>query len=435
MREAYQHAAGLRIKSIRLSICVITPILVGLFFPISSCNAICFLCMEPSQPSVADSKDLSTLETYLYQANLSEGETALKLELDEHPQDDNIRFSLGVIQFFRAIENLGQAFYEYGALSNRLNEPILRLSVPQNQTPSELSPDEFGRVLDMFRNDLMVAEKTLAGVDDDHVKVPIKLARVALRISPNTDETITLNQWMQEIQIDVPKFVSRNPELEVHFDRGDVPWIRAYCHALCALVELYRSIDENIGFEERFKGVFPKLKPSEAKPKTDKEWIFMLSVKDPSRLRLMREHLISVCQLNKESWKHIRLETDDDFEWLSHPEQTDQLGLPLTNEQIDAWLRMMDQIEGLLTGERLIDGSILVVLNPKYDSEDGLNLRKVLDSPPKDLLNFSRIQTEGFDPRYIETNSKKPKFDIAAIFTVFRLFSGPFGMVQAARMN
>ncbi|MFN7877824.1 MAG: hypothetical protein ACK5PB_21070 [Pirellula sp.] len=415
-----------------------TQFLVGLFLCNAPCNAFFFLYIQsPQSPqsSVEPSKGSSTLETYLYQAKLSDGETALKLELDKQPQDDNIRFSLGVIQFFRAIENLGQALYEYGALSNRLNEPILRLGVPQNENPSELSPDEFGRVLDTFRHDLIVAEQTLAGVHDDRVKISIKLARVALRISPETDEKITLNNWMQEIRIDVTKFAIRNPELEVHFDRGDVPWIRAYCHALCALVELYRSIDENVGFEQRFKGVFPKLKPSESKPKTDKEWIFMLSVKDPSRLRLMREHLIAVCQLNHESWKHIRLETDDDFEWLSHPGQTDQLGMPVTNQQIDAWLGMMDQIEGLLTGERLIDGSILVFLNPKYDSKDGLNLRKVLDNPPRDLLNFSRIQTEGFDPQYIEVNSNKPKFDMAAILTVFRLFSGPFGMVQAARMN
>jgi hypothetical protein len=416
----------------------VTQFLVGLFLCNAPCNAFFFLYIQsPQSPqsSVEPSKGSSTLETYLYQAKLSDGETALKLELDKQPQGDNIRFSLGVIQFFRAIENLGQALYEYGALSNRLNEPILRLGVPQNENPSELSPDEFGRVLDTFRHDLIVAEQTLAGVHDDRVKISIKLARVALRISPETDEKITLNNWMQEIRIDVTKFAIRNPELEVHFDRGDVPWIRAYCHALCALVELYRSIDENVGFEQRFKGVFPKLKPSESKPKTDKEWIFMLSVKDPSRLRLMREHLIAVCQLNHESWKHIRLETDDDFEWLSHPGQTDQLGMPVTNQQIDAWLGMMDQIEGLLTGERLIDGSILVFLNPKYDSKDGLNLRKVLDNPPRDLLNFSRIQTEGFDPQYIEVNSNKPKFDMAAILTVFRLFSGPFGMVQAARMN
>jgi hypothetical protein len=433
MKGSNRRDFGFVFRSQKTRAILVTSALVGLLVCNSYCVANCTACIHGPQTSDELSKDLTTLESHLYQARLSDGETALKLELDERPGDDNIRYSIGVIQFFRAIENFGQALYEYGALSNHLNEPILRLGVPQNESPSELSHEEFGRVLDAFRKDLIKAEQTLAGIQDDRVKIPIKLARVTLRISPNTDETITLNKWMQDIRIDVTKFAIRNPELEVHFDRGDVPWIRSYCHALCAFVELYRSIDESIGFEERFKGVFPKLKPSETKPQTD--WVFMLKVKDPSRLRLMREHLIAVCRLNKESWKYIRLETDDDFEWLSHPGQTDQLGMPLTNQQIDAWLGMMEQIEGLFTGERLIDGSLLAQLNAKYDADDGLNLRKVLDNPPKDLLNFSRIQSDGFDPQFIETNSDKPKFDTSAIFTVIRLFSGPFGIVQAARMN
>ena len=385
------------------------------------------------QPSDEEPKDVTTLETYLYQAKLAEGETALRLELDERPQDDNLRFSLGVIQFFRAIENVGQSLYEYGALSNRLSEPILRLNVPQNDNPSELSDEEFGRVLDAFRNDLLKAERTLAEIQDDQVKISIQLSKVTLRIASTQEGTISLTKWMQDIRINLPAFLARNPELEIHFDRGDVPWIRAYCHAVCAFVELYRSIDEKTGFEERFKGVFPKLKPSESK--REEQWVFMLKIKDTSRLRLAREHLIAVCQLNQESWKHIRLETDDDFEWLSHPGQTDQLGLPITNEQIDAWLGMMNQLEGLLNGERLISGEILTMLNPKYDKKDGLNLRKVLDNPPEDLFNISRIQEEGIDPKYIERNSDKPKFDLAAIVAVIRLFDGPFGFAQAARMN
>jgi hypothetical protein len=388
---------------------------------------------QNQQASEERTKELSTLETYLYQANLSDGEVALRLELDESPEDDNVRFSLGMIQFFRAIENLGQALYEYGALSDRLSEPILRLSVPQNSNPSELSLQEFGRVLDAFRNELLEAERTLAEIDDDQVKISLKLARATLRISPNQAETISLSKWMQDLRIDVPVFLKRNPELEIHFDRGDVPWLRAYCHATSAFVEFYRSIDLESGFEDIFKGVFPRIKPNDLK--RDEQWGLMVKLNDKSRLRRAREHLIAVCQLNHESWKHIRLETDDDLEWLSHPGQTDQLGIPVTNEQIDAWLGMMEQIEGLLTGDRLISGDILSLLNPKYDQADGLNLRRVLDNPPEDLFNISRIQAEGIDSMYIERNSDKPKFDMAAIFAVIRLFNGPFGVAQAARLN
>ncbi len=107
-----------------------------------------------------------------------------------------------------------------------------------------------------------------------------------------------LRSGCNDIRIDVPAFLAKNPDLEIHFDRGDVAWLRAYCHALCALTESYRSIDENVGFEERFRGVFPRLKPGGPKP--DDQWIFMLKVRDTSRLRQVGEHLVAVCELNKE---------------------------------------------------------------------------------------------------------------------------------------
>lgn len=389
--------------------------------------------IEEPPNTVAPAKELTTLETYVYQARLADGETALRLELDARPNDDNVRFSLGVLQFFRAVENTGQALFEYGLLSDRLSDPILRLKVPQNNNPSELSHEEFGRVLDALRNDLLLAEKTLAGIQDDQVKIPIKLAKVALRISNDEDGTFNLTRWMQDIRIDVSTFLAKNPELEIHFDRGDVAWLRAYCHALCALMELYRSIDEDVGFEERFQGIFPRLKPGSPEP--NEPWLFMLKIKDTSRLRNVREHLIAVCDLNKETWMHIRRESDDNFEWLSHPNQTDQLGIPVTNQQIDAWLGMMDQIGGLLKGERLISGELIRILNPNHPKSDGVNFKKVLNDPPKDLFNIARIQAEGIDPKYLEKDSTKPAFDTAAIFAVIQLFDRPFGFAQAARMN
>lgn len=435
MNELQHHssALGLRLrKSLAwhtLSICLLVVVVAISFHQ----PAIAMECNQDPAESATSSREQTTLETYLYQARLADGETALRLELDERPDDDNVRFSLGVLQFFRAVENAGQALFEYGLLSDRISDPILRLKVPQNKDPSELSHEEFGRVLDAMRNDLLRAERTLSSIQDDQVKIPIKLAKVALRISDGEDGTITITKWMQDIRIDVPAFMAKNPDLEIHFDRGDVAWLRAYCHALCALTESYRSIDENVGFEERFRGVFPRLKPGGPKP--DDQWIFMLKVRDTSRLRQVGEHLVAVCELNKETWLHIRKETDDDMEWLSHPNQTDQLGLPITNEQIDGWLEMMNQIGGLLKGERLIDGKLIRILYPKHPTSADLNFKKVLNDPPKDLLNFERIQAEGIDAKYLESNSGKPLFDTAAIFTVLQLFDRPFGFAQAARLN
>ncbi len=48
-----------------------------------------------------------------------------------------------------------------------------------------------------MRNDLLRAERTLSSIQDDQVKIPIKLAKVALRISDGEDGTITITKWMQ----------------------------------------------------------------------------------------------------------------------------------------------------------------------------------------------------------------------------------------------
>jgi hypothetical protein len=80
------------------------------------------------------------------------------------------------------------------------------------------------------------------------------------------------------------------------------------------MVEGYRAVDEEAGFEERVKEIFPKVETPAKKETPD--WINGLKVVDAPRLRRMRLHLVAVCELNRETWQYIRKETDDDYEWL-----------------------------------------------------------------------------------------------------------------------
>ena len=156
---------------------------------------------------------------------------------------------------------------------------------------------------------------------------------------------------------------------------------------------------------------------------------------DSPRLRRMRLHLVAVCELNRETWRHIRAESDNDYEWLPHPKQTDQLGLPLTDRRIDGWLAMMNQWEGLLKGERLLPSNLLSMVCPGHEKGQGLNMKKLLDDPPADLLNHKRISQEGIDAKYLEAEQGKQMFDLGAVLAVIRLFEGPFGFAYAARLN
>jgi hypothetical protein len=372
-------------------------------------------------------------EKYLHDGKFGDGETASLLALDANPNDDEARFGLGAIQFVRAVENLGRSLYEYGAVSDKSTQPFLRLPVPRNERSSTISYKALGRVLDTFAADLGRAEATLAGVKDDNVKLRLRLAKITLDFTGTGKQRTTLIDLLNKLNGGRFNFQKANPDFRVHFDRGDVAWLRAYCHLLSAMVEGYRAVDEEAGFEERMKDIFAKV---EAPAKTtDPDRINALKVVDAPRLRRMRLHLVAVCELNRETWEYIRKETDDDFEWLPNPKQTDQLGLPLTDERINGWLAMMEQWEGLLKGERLFPGDLLKFVHGNHPDGMGLNLNKLLDDPPADLFNQNRIQTKGIDAKYLEPEKGKKAFDVQAVWAVIQLFNGPFGFAYAVRLN
>ena len=325
-----------------------------LFVLITVCSAATSVRAADPPPSQA--------EQFLHDGRFAYGETALLLALDANPSDDEARFGLGVIQFVRAVENLGRALHEYGTVSEKATQPFLRLPVPRNEKPSAISYKELGRVLDAFATDLDRAETTLAGIKDDHLKLRLRLSKVAFDFVGIGKDRMTLLELLTSLNGGRFDFENANPDFRVHFDRGDVAWLRAYGHLLCAMVEGYRAVDEEAEFKGRVAGIFPNVESPTKKPE-DVRW-HGLKIVDAPRLRRMRLHLVMVCELNRETWTHIRKETDDDYEWLPHPKQSDQLGLPLSDDRIDTWLRMMVQWEGLLKGERLFPSNWLQMFSP-----------------------------------------------------------------------
>ncbi|MEO8272330.1 MAG: hypothetical protein ABI557_21660 [Aureliella sp.] len=377
------------------------------------------------------------VEQFLLDGQFANGETALLLALDTNPMDDELRFGLGVLQFVRAVENLGKGLYEYGAVSANSRTPFLRLPVPQNPTPSPISYKAFGRMLDLFAADLSRAEATLAMIGDDNVKLRLRLANIKFDFTGTGENQTTLLDVLAKLNGGRFLFEIANPEFRIHFDRGDVAWLRAYCHLLCAMVDGYRSIDLEAEFAQRVASVFPNV-VSSRKTTNPSAGVasFQLQVVDSTRLRQMRQHLLAVCKLNPETWIYIRKETDDDYEWLSHPKQTDQLSLPISDDMIDRWLATMEQLEGLLDGERLVSPLMLGNIGAiPLGKGLALNLRKVLDDPPVDLLNYQRIVEEGIDEKYYEVAKNKKEFEITAVLALLQLFQGPFSFAHAARLN
>lgn len=393
--------------------------------------AVCFCGLLATKAHGDELPEPALAEKYLHEGRLAEGETACLLALDKDRGNDQVRFGLGVIQFARAIENLGAALHEHGAISEKARQPFLRLPVPKNDDPSTISYQELGRILDAFAHDLGRANQTLSEISDDDVKLPLRLAAIQFDFTGTGEQKTKLIDLLVHINRGRLDLEKTNPEFRVHFDRGDVDWLRAYCHLLSGMVEGYRAVDAGEGFEARIAEIFPKVDGIE--PEADEE-VLGATIIDPPRLRRMRLHFVAVCDLNQTTWNHIRAETDDDFEWLPKPGQTDQLGLPLSDEQIEAWLEMTREVGFMLKGQRVLSSDLIRFAIRDSEPGLGLNVKKLLDDPPLDFLNTQRLNNQGIDKKYLEPEKGKT-VNIFALMRVGQFFNGPFGFLYAARMN
>src|SRR5262245_38419135 len=104
------------------------------------------------------------VENFLVEGRLAHGEKALAAQVAAKETDDEARVGLGTLQFVRAVEQLAQTLYKFGALGpeSRLGRqfPILRIAVPRNPAPQKVSYSDVREMLDRFMKDLTTAEAT-----------------------------------------------------------------------------------------------------------------------------------------------------------------------------------------------------------------------------------------------------------------------------------
>jgi hypothetical protein len=377
-------------------------------------------------------------ETYLLIGQLAEGETALQKELVAHPRDDQLRFGLGVIQFLRGVESLAQGLYRHGATDNRLAGlrgliPLARLPVPENPKPQPARYEDLRKIVADFLDHLTRAEATLAGVTATDVKLPLHVGLIRLDVLGDGRASDDHSFWRiyqrltgrSATEADARGFL-------VCFDRGDVHWLRGYCHLLSALAEIFLAYDGREVFEGCGHLFFQKVvTPHDYLADGPKIWdvgggtdvadliafihLIRLPVKEPNRLEAALKHLEAMIAQSREMWKHVQAETDDDHEWIPNPRQTGPIpGLRVTQERIASWLRFLDELEALLAGKKLM---------PFWRANDGrgVNLRRVFLEPgPLDLVLW--IQGTAATP-YLE---KGPLTDRDVWRQLERVFGGEF---------
>ena len=392
----------------------------------AACACVLLLAAAP-----APAADPPLVEKYLHSGELAQGERALQRALEARPADDQARFGLGVLRFVRAVERLGQSLHEHGVKSESADVPFLRIPVPANPDPTPITYPILRRIFEQFTEDLAKAETTLAGVKDEKVALPLRLAEVKLDLTGGGKPTTRLLDLLKKLmRVERFEFLKDNPAFLVRFDRGDVAWLRAYCHLLSAMLDAYLAIDGRFIFDLYGGDHFarPKGVPAE-KPDLVSTVVAGLRVVEPARLHSFRTHMLAVCELNRETWKYVRAETDDDHEWLPNPRQTGVLRLPVTDEMIGGWLAAVGEFEAVLKGEKLVAGLWA------HRAESGINLKALLDDPPARLDVVSLVASGVADAKYLGKLTDTNRFDDRVFARVSALFGDSLSVAYAAWFN
>jgi hypothetical protein len=353
------------------------------------------------QPSLAYSQTPvgPVVEAMLVQGKLADAEKQLNAQLEAAPKDDNARFALGVVQTLQGGERLMQSLYRYGLNPEwQTMLPIVRLPVPLNPNPEPLTNDAFRQITADLAGDLGKAEETLAKIESDDVRLPLHVGMY--RLDFNTDGKAADDEMLWKI---FARITGRNVSEDaaagfvIAFDKGDVHWLRGYCRLLSAMCEMHLAYDTSSLHDHAAQLFFPTAKVryeflTDGDANDWRYWFIdavafihelRLPVAEPQRMAKAHANLLAVAEQSRLSWKAILAETDDDREWIPAPKQQNAAipGARITQEMVDGWLAVVDELEAILKGEKLV---------PFWRGREtrGVNVKRVFMEPTEFDLVF-----------------------------------------------
>ncbi len=340
-----------------------------------STSVLLILCLAVPASSWSQTPDV---QKFLMDGELAVGSAALAVHLAANSNDDRARLGLGITQFLQAYEHIGQSLYRYGLRTERSfvrPAPMIRELWPQNPKPEKIDYAAARKIVQTFVDDMDRAEATLAVVKDERVKLPLHMAQIKIDLFGIQRPVNAAFLFRQSGNANVPADLLEN--FVIAFDRGDVAWLRGYCHFLAAVGEVLLAVDSQPLFECTAHWLFEQVETPHTFLVEDRDpfdmnqgfsWnsrvtsdfiatihlLLRFSVKEPDRLKVAHGHLLSMCQMSRDMWAHFSAETDDDQEWIPNPKQTGVLGVAITSDMVETWLETVAEAELVLEGKRLV---------------------------------------------------------------------------------
>lgn len=378
---------------------------------------------------------------YLYEGKLADGEKALLRHLETTPADDEARFGLGAIQFLRAFEKLGSGLYKYGLRTNTFIPGMprnLQRLLPLNDKPEKLAYPAFRSLMQEVVDSFDTAAKTLGAIKDDKVKLPLEVGKIKIHFW-GRGEPISAALLFRQFELKEEAKTVEN--LVVGFDRGDVAWLKGYCHVLAGIGEMLQSLDAKETFDTSAHRVFARVETPHAfllEDYKDLEFgpfgpttfpaiadtiqlvyhALNQPIGEPARFKKALAHFEAAVEQAEVMWTHILAEKDDDNEWIPNPRQTGVLQIRVTDEMVKAWRSVvLFEVKQILAGKKLV---------PFWRGQPGVrgvNLRKVFLDPPKRLDVVRWVQGTAATP-YLEKGDTTKLANVREIRNLDRVFGG-----------
>jgi hypothetical protein len=381
---------------------------------------------------------MSPVQEYLDRGDTAGAVTAMTARLAADPNDDEARFALGTAQFFQAIEHASQAVYAAGLKSNFVKAGASGgpdLSLYDNPKSIVVTYPGVRAAFKTWLDDLAKVDATLSAVKNPNVQMRLRIGTIELDLIGDghpTDRELLSNLWtgrlgagaggapgapprpgtMQPAQQQPGAAPPAAADLYIKFDRGDVYWLQGYCHLLSAVADVALAYDEQAMFDRAAQLFFKKVQtPYPFLAGTRHPFnvegfnvadavacvhLMSFPVTDKSKMADAQKHLKAAIQDSRLSWKSILAETGDDHEWIPNPRQTPLFSsMNVKQEMVDRWLAMLDDLEAVIDGKKLIPFW-------RGDKGDGIgiNLDKFFKDPPT-FDPFLMIQGSSFGP-YLE---------------------------------
>ncbi|MCO6047790.1 hypothetical protein NG895_28125 [Aeoliella sp. ICT_H6.2] len=326
------------------------------------------------------------VEPFLVEGRIQEG-------IDEFQQrdDSTAQYAVGVLKVLAAVEGLTQDLYRYGLRDNNPRLPFVRLPVPANDGPEQLTYVKWRQVLQDFVDDLDDAQQSLLAIQDEDVKLklPVGLVRLDLNGDGVAEQDETFWRVFTAVAWRAAKLDEDQQRFEIGFDKADAHWMIGYTHLLQAMAEAWLAYDTEAFYNQTAPMFFagaetPKVllrsnlqrgfNPDSIADAIAAIHLMKFDVVEPERMKAALKHLQEMIAQSRQVWICIGKETDDDREWIPGPNQTSLTPLRVNQSIADGWQVFLDEADAVLAGEKLVP-------HWRVPAGQGININRVFNEP------------------------------------------------------